>query len=75
MDTFLNGLAQSSYYLSRGSKRKVANLIDFNQHCWREDKIPYFFLHHEADDILQISLKPSWIDEKIIWNLHRQIQI
>lgn len=67
----LNGFYLSPFFLSRGSERSVAELIDFNQHCWRDDKVRHLFLHHEAEVILQVSLNPLWPKDKLIWHFAR----
>lgn len=48
-------------------ERWLISLIFF-QYCWREDKICYLFLHHQAEVIVQIRLNPSWLGDKIIWS-------
>lgn len=64
---FLNGFAPSFYFLSRGPKKRVADLIDCNQCCWTEDRIRYLFLHHGTKAILQIPRNLSWPEDNIIW--------
>ncbi|KAI5662891.1 hypothetical protein M9H77_22214 [Catharanthus roseus] len=63
---FLIGFSLSPYFLSRRSERNVIDLIDFNQCCWRNDKVRHLFLNHEAKAILQILLNPAWPSDKLI---------
>lgn len=44
----------------------MIELIDFNQCCWREDRVHHLFLHYKADVILQISFNPTWSKDKLV---------
>ncbi|KAI5678577.1 hypothetical protein M9H77_09527 [Catharanthus roseus] len=62
----LKKLTLSPYHSSRGPERMVSKLIDYNQCCWREDKIQFLFLHHEAEAILNIPLNPAWPEDQLL---------
>lgn len=64
----LHGHVPSSLFLFRGNESHVAELIEFNKSCWREDRIRHLFLNHEVEAILQIPLNSAWPDDKIIWH-------
>lgn len=49
----------------------MADLIDFNQVFWKEDRVKHLFLHHEVEAILRIPLNlawPAWPEDKFIWH-------
>ncbi|KAI5662672.1 hypothetical protein M9H77_21995 [Catharanthus roseus] len=66
--SLLEGRNLLSLGLVAGPERNVADLIGFNQGCWREDRVRHLFLPYEADTILQIPLNPAWIDDRLIWH-------
>ncbi|KAJ8434274.1 LOW QUALITY PROTEIN: hypothetical protein Cgig2_009249 [Carnegiea gigantea] len=45
----------------------VADLIDFNEGCWKEDFIRAIFKPCDVDYILNTPLCPSWLDHQITW--------
>lgn len=50
----------------RGPERKVAELINYNQYCWRMDRIRHLFLPHEVYAILYIHINPALPADQLV---------
>ena len=54
--------------LDADANMRVADLIDTEAGCWREELVRQLFLSIDVDIILQIPLCTSWPEDKLIWH-------
>jgi hypothetical protein len=62
---------KASSNLTNSRVRRVADLINQENHTWKEDMVQEIFLEHVAKEILNIRLPSFEVEDSVAWSLEK----
>jgi hypothetical protein len=65
------GDMKASSNLTNSRVRRVADLINQENHTWKEDMVQEIFLEHVAKEILNIRLPSFEVEDSVAWSLEK----